>query len=290
MLSGTRCGSASAYIRGAVSVRYDVLNGEAFGQKSGANRYLYVPDPLGSVVNLLDTSQTTAGTYVYWPYGEVVTHTGATTPMQFLGSLGYQTQIANRTYVRARHYRADLGRWQTDDPIGFLAMDINPARYVANGPTTFRDPSGLIGPCAIPCVACAPCVIDLALVCSDCATDWRCWGECLKGTVENLPWWLRTACETACLACVACFLRALPDDCVGEIGLLATHRRCPWTCKCSCHSVGPTPPCGDTYHATGSGFSKGEAQKVGRKLACAQVDRHGGCCHPKHGVCICRGN
>gem|GEM_PF-1797187 len=105
------------YIGGGVSVRYDVLDGEVFGHKGGANRYLYVPDPLGSVVNLLDTSQTIAGTYVYAPYGEVLSHTGANTAMQFVGALGYQTQIANRTYIRARYYRPDLGRWVTRDSI-----------------------------------------------------------------------------------------------------------------------------------------------------------------------------
>ncbi len=101
------------YIAGGVSVRYDVLDGEVFGHKGGANRYLYVPDPLGNIVNLLDTNQTIAGTYVYWPYGEVQSHTGASTPMQFLGALGYQTQIANRVYAKAACYRPDLGRRQT---------------------------------------------------------------------------------------------------------------------------------------------------------------------------------
>jgi len=104
------------YIAGGVSVRYDVLDGEVLGHKGGANRYLYVPDPLGSVNHILDTSQNVAGTYVYWPYGEVQSHTGANTPMQFVGALGYYTAAPNRVYVRARWYRPDLGRWQTREP------------------------------------------------------------------------------------------------------------------------------------------------------------------------------
>jgi hypothetical protein len=47
------------------------------GQKPGANRYLYMPDPLGSVNHLLDMSRNVAGTYVYAPYGEVQSDTGA---------------------------------------------------------------------------------------------------------------------------------------------------------------------------------------------------------------------
>jgi len=105
------------YRLGGVSCRYDVLDGEVFGEKRGANRYLHLPDPLGSVVNLLDTSQSIAGTYTYWPYGEVQSHTGATTPMQFLGALGYQSQIVNRVYDKAGYYRPDTGQ-QTQMPSG----------------------------------------------------------------------------------------------------------------------------------------------------------------------------
>ncbi len=64
------------YRSGGVSCRYDVLDGEVFGEKRGADRYLYVPDPLGSINHLLNTSQNTAGTTVYYPYGDVQSHTG----------------------------------------------------------------------------------------------------------------------------------------------------------------------------------------------------------------------
>ncbi|MBM3494429.1 MAG: hypothetical protein FJX72_08935 [Armatimonadetes bacterium] len=87
------------YRSGGVSCRYDVLDGEVFGERRDGSRYLYVPDPLGSINHLLDTSQTIAGTYVYWPYGEVQSHTGPDTPLQFVGGLGYYTGVVNRTYV-----------------------------------------------------------------------------------------------------------------------------------------------------------------------------------------------
>ncbi len=102
------------YIGGGVSVRYDVLDGEVFGERRDASRYLCVPDPLGSINHLLDTGQTIAGTYIYAPYGEVQSHTGANTPMQFVGALGYYTDTTNRIYIRARHYRPDLGRTQAE--------------------------------------------------------------------------------------------------------------------------------------------------------------------------------
>ena len=36
-----------------------------------------------------------------------------------------------------------LGRWLTEDPIGFDAGDNNFYRFVGNSPTNFTDPSGL---------------------------------------------------------------------------------------------------------------------------------------------------
>ncbi|MBM3495115.1 MAG: hypothetical protein FJX72_12470 [Armatimonadetes bacterium] len=70
----TRCGAANPvslvwdgdhllneYRSGGVSCRYDVLDGEVFGERRDGSRYLYIPDPLGSVNYLLDTSRNLAG-------------------------------------------------------------------------------------------------------------------------------------------------------------------------------------------------------------------------------------
>jgi RHS repeat-associated protein len=42
-----------------------------------------------------------------------------------------------------RWYDASIGRWLSEDPIGFNAGDANLYRYVGNGPVNARDPSGL---------------------------------------------------------------------------------------------------------------------------------------------------
>ena len=44
-----------------------------------------------------------------------------------------------------RWYDATVGRWISEDPIGFAAGDANVYRYVENSPTNTTDPSGLIG-------------------------------------------------------------------------------------------------------------------------------------------------
>lgn len=79
-------------------------------------RSLYVPDPLGSTVALLDNTQTKTDTWVYWPYGEVKTRTGTNaTAFQFVGTLGYYQDSATRAYVRARYLDTQKGRWLTEE-------------------------------------------------------------------------------------------------------------------------------------------------------------------------------
>ena len=102
------------------TVRYTTVNGEIIAEKRNGVRSLYVPDPLGSTVALLDNTQTKTDTFEYWPYGEVRTRTGTTaTPFQFDRTLGYHQDSGSRTYARARTLNTTQGRWMTQDPIGF---------------------------------------------------------------------------------------------------------------------------------------------------------------------------
>jgi RHS repeat-associated protein len=45
-------------------------------------------------------------------------------------------------YYRARYYDAAVGRFISEDPIGFIAGDGNINRYVGNGANYFVDPDG----------------------------------------------------------------------------------------------------------------------------------------------------
>jgi RHS repeat-associated protein len=129
-------------IEGANAARYAVLDGEVLSEKRGASRYRFVPDPLGSVRAVLDTSGSIVATRDYWPYGEVAAQSGSMTAIQFVGALGYFTDTTNRVYIRARHYRPDLGRWVTRDPIGFAGGDWDPCSYARCHPGAVADPSG----------------------------------------------------------------------------------------------------------------------------------------------------
>ncbi len=71
---------------------------------------------------------------LYKAFGEELAVAGTTVnPMRFGGQVGYYRDVANRLYVRARHYRTDLGRWMSRDPIGLSGGDWNLYRYVGNG-------------------------------------------------------------------------------------------------------------------------------------------------------------
>jgi uncharacterized protein RhaS with RHS repeats len=48
-------------------------------------------------------------------------------------------------YNRARYYDAAIGRFLSEDPIGFAGGDSNIYRYVANSPLANTDPLGLDG-------------------------------------------------------------------------------------------------------------------------------------------------
>jgi len=130
-------------IGGGVSTRCDVLDREILSEKRGVSRYRFVPDPLGSVRALLGTSGSITATRDYWPYGEVAAESGGMTAIQYVGALGYFTDATGRIYVRARHYRPDLGRWVTVDLVPPGEDESSLYEYAGGTPFVAVDPSGL---------------------------------------------------------------------------------------------------------------------------------------------------
>ena len=59
------------------------------------------------------------------------------------GFTGREIETDNIYYYRARYYDADIGRFLSRDPIGFLAGDFNFYRYVGNNVVNRKDPFGL---------------------------------------------------------------------------------------------------------------------------------------------------
>jgi RHS repeat-associated protein len=120
--------------------RYTTVKGQIIAEKRGGTRSFYAADPLGSVAEVYDNSGTETAAYFYWPYGEVRDSSGTDlTPFTFCGTWGYYTDSSARTYVRARHYRPGLARWQTVDPL----WPSEPAYTYGGEAVYFVDPSGL---------------------------------------------------------------------------------------------------------------------------------------------------
>ncbi|MBI1187738.1 MAG: hypothetical protein GC206_10505 [Alphaproteobacteria bacterium] len=100
-------------------------------------------DHLGSVRDLVDSAGTRVGHITYDGFGQVVEATGraADTPFGYTGrEIDRETGL---NYYRARYYDAAVGRFLSEDPLGFDAEDPNLTRYVGNAPTQRIDPMGL---------------------------------------------------------------------------------------------------------------------------------------------------
>jgi RHS repeat-associated protein len=178
-----------------MAVRYTVMDGEILSETRNGVQRDYLPDPLGSTVALLDSSQDKTLEVSYWPYGEIASISGTgDTPLLFVGTLGYYRDQANRTYVRARPYRQDLGQWMTVDPLWPIQQAYT---YALNAPTSRVDPSGTWpwDLCGYFNWARASCDIHMVLICAlECFLDGRLFVGCVK---------LLFTCRYYCL-CTGC--------------------------------------------------------------------------------------
>jgi RHS repeat-associated protein len=126
-----------------VVTSYLTVDGEILAESAGGVSRDYVSDPLGSVVALLDSTQSETDTVSYWPYGEELSSSGTSqSPFRYVGSLGYHSDLrSRRTYVRARSYAPPTGRWLSRDPLW-------PEESAYCYSPAIIDPSGLGGsPC-----------------------------------------------------------------------------------------------------------------------------------------------
>jgi RHS repeat-associated protein len=150
----------------------------------------YVRDTLGSTIKLIGDTQSITDTFTYWPYGEVRVRTGTTaTPLQFGGTMGYYTGLANMLYVRRRILLPAVARWSARDP---LWPGQFPYSYANCSPATFVDPTGLT--LTDPCMDVCQGLLGGGLLC--------CSSVCAAGTIVTLGG-LSVPCAFMVAACVA---------------------------------------------------------------------------------------
>jgi len=64
-------------------------------------------------------------------------------PFQFVGQFGVMAEPNGFYYMRARYYDPSVGRFVSEDPLGFDGGDVNLYAYVLNNPVMRADATGL---------------------------------------------------------------------------------------------------------------------------------------------------
>ena len=131
---------------------------------SNTLRYQHT-DVLGSVIAESNSAGTITSSSVYQPFGERIG--GQKVGVGFTGHLE-DTEIG-LTYMQQRYYDPVIGRFYSNDPVGFSAdkpMMFNRYAYANNNPYKYTDPDGRAAmACAIPpvtgaCVAGAGKIVE----------------------------------------------------------------------------------------------------------------------------------
>ncbi len=156
-LEATRNGVVSRYI-------YDV-NGNLLAEADGNNviqkyyiygdgllamvtssgtLYCYHHDATGHTIALTDANRAVVNKYAYTPFGVIAGQEEAISqPFKYAGKFGVMAEPDGFYYMRARYYDPSVGRFISEDPIGFEGGDVNLMAYVGNNPVMRVDPSGL---------------------------------------------------------------------------------------------------------------------------------------------------
>jgi len=107
--------------------------------RSGTTSY-YQADALGTVTSLSNGAGALANTFTYDSFGNATASSGTiTNPVRYTGR-EFDAETGLYDY-RARYYDPTVGRFNSEDPVGFSA-DINFYGYVSNNPIDFIDPTG----------------------------------------------------------------------------------------------------------------------------------------------------
>jgi RHS repeat-associated protein len=112
--------------------------------RSGTTAF-YQQDGLASVTSLSSLTGTLSNTYTYDTFGNLTASTGTLgNPFQYTAR-DYDSETG-LFYYRARYYAPALGRFISEDPIGFVA-GVNFYVYAADSPSNLIDPTGFAACC-----------------------------------------------------------------------------------------------------------------------------------------------
>ena len=88
--------------------------------QTGSARYCYHFNPTGSTVALTDMSGSVVNSYAYDPFGVILAQNESISqPFTFVGQYGVMLESEGLYYMRARYYDPNVGRFISEDPLGF---------------------------------------------------------------------------------------------------------------------------------------------------------------------------
>jgi RHS repeat-associated protein len=130
-------------IRESGTTQVDYLFGpgidEPLAMRLGANVHYFAVDGLGSVTALVTSNHSIANTYDYDAWGVLRAKTGSVTnPFEYTA----RESAGELMFYRARYYSPAIGRFLSEDPLGYGPQPSLYA-YVQNSPPNDTDPSGL---------------------------------------------------------------------------------------------------------------------------------------------------
>jgi RHS repeat-associated protein len=157
-LEATRNGAVTRYVYDAggnllaeanssnVIQKYYIYGDGLLAMVTSANAlYCYHYDGTGHTVALTDASAAVVNKYAYTPFGKITNQVEAVAqPFKYAGKFGVMAEPNGNYYMRARYYDPSVGRFISEDPIGFGGGDVNLMAYVGNNPVMGVDPSGLV--------------------------------------------------------------------------------------------------------------------------------------------------
>jgi len=107
------------------------------------NQAFYAFDGNGNTGQLTDDDGAVLNSYVYSPFGVILQEgESVSNSFKFVGQFGVMDAGNGLSFMRARYYAGDIGRFVAKDPIGINAGDVNFYRYCGNDGVNFVDLCG----------------------------------------------------------------------------------------------------------------------------------------------------